>query len=66
MSRSYLVNLLVEVHIEGVEDWNSFEDALEDRYLWEVSHDEFDAYPYLISSSVESWAEVIDGIADHG
>lgn len=66
MSRSYLVNLLVEVHVDDQEDWYAFEEELDDRYLWDTSHENWEANPYIISASVESWAEVVDGVADHG
>lgn len=66
MSRSYLVNLLVEVHVEDREDWLSLEDLLDDNYDWDVSCSDWDASPYVISAEVESYVEVIDGVADHG
>lgn len=56
MSRSYLVNLLVEVHVPEQEDWTAFADELDDRYLWSVSHENDEANPYIISASVESFA----------
>jgi hypothetical protein len=57
MSRSYLVNLFVEVHIPEQEDWYAFEDELDDRYLWEVSHENYEVNPFIISASIESFAD---------
>lgn len=55
MSRSYLVNLYVEIHIEEWEDWDELEDFLEDRYNWGADFYEDDASPYVTSASVEGW-----------
>lgn len=65
MSRSYLVNLLVEVHVED-RDWERLEEVLEQSFHWGAFHDEDDVSPYVISAEVESYVEVIEGVADHG
>lgn len=65
MSRSYLVNLLVEVHVEAREEWDNFEYSLENSYRWAAFHDDEDANPYVISAEIESWVDLVDGVADH-
>lgn len=71
MPRSYLINLLVEVHVDlsSKGDWDTLKRQLSDEYWWKVSHGllaEKGTRPSLISATIESWAEEgIDGGYDH-
>lgn len=56
MSRSYLVNLLVEIHLEDREDWDELEEFLNDRYNWGADfYEDVDSRPYIVSASDEGW-----------
>lgn len=55
MSRSYLINLLVEIQIEDWENWNELEEFLDDRYNWTADFYEDDASAHVVSSSIEGW-----------
>lgn len=58
MSRSYLVNLYVEIHVEEWEDWDELEEFLEDRYNWGADFYEDDASPYVTSASIDGWTHL--------
>lgn len=55
MSRSYLVNLYVEIHVENWEDWDELEEFLVDQYNWGADFYEDDGSPYVTSASIDSW-----------